>query len=246
MVTSKEWSKFAASRRSKRDFLPKAVAPELIDELLTDAMTAPSWSNTRPYIVAVASGEVRDRISAAMVERWRIGSEARAIGWRGWLTLARNLKVLPRSEYRMVLNYPSPLKRRAQIIGRDLYAVLKVPRGDRRARDAQWQRNYEFFGAPVEVFVFYHNGLGIPAASDAGLFMQNFMLAAHARGLGTCAQGALAIWPDLVRAEFHVPKDYKLLCGIALGYPTDAEVNSFGAERISAAEITAEIRTTSK
>ena len=240
MISAKQWSEFAAARRSKRDFQAKPVSPELIDELLTDAMTAPSWSNSRPYLVAVASGEVRDRISDAMVKRWQIASEAKANGWRGWLKIATNLNVLPRSEYRMVMNYPSPLKRRAQIIGRDLYAVLKVPRGDRRARDAQWQRNYEFFGAPVEVFVFYHDGLGVPAASDAGLFMQNFMLAAHARGLGTCAQGAVAIWPDLVRADFNIPKHYKLLCGIAVGYPTDAEVNGFGAERIAVAEIKAQ------
>ena len=237
-----EWSSFAASRRSKRDFLSKPVAAEIIDELLTDAMTAPSWSNTRPYLVAIATNEVRDRISKAMVERWQIASEIRANGWRGWLKLAFNLRVLPRSEYRMITNYPSPLKRRSQIIGRDLYEVLKVPRGDRRARDAQWQRNYEFFGAPVELFVFYHAGLGIPAASDAGLFMQNLMLGATARGLGTCAQGAVAIWPDIVRAEFNVPKSYKLLCGMAIGYPSDAEINSFGAERIPVSEIKAPVK----
>jgi nitroreductase len=150
--------------------------------------------------------------------------------------------VLPRSEYKMITDYPSPLKRRSQIIGRDLYAVLKVPRGDRKARDAQWQRNYEFFGAPVEVFVFYHSGLGVPAASDAGLFMQNFMLSASAHGLGTCAQGAVAIWPDIVRDEFDIPNGYKLLCGIAVGYPTDAEVNSFGAERIPISEIKASLK----
>ena len=233
------WRELAAARRSKRDFLPKPVAPDLINELLTDAITAPSWSNTRPYIVAVASGEVRDRISAAMVERWQLLAEARAGGVLGWLKVLRNLRALPRSEYRMIQKYPSPLLERSQRIGRDLYKLLEVPRGDRRARDKQWQRNYEFFGAPVELFIFYNANLGIPAASDAGLFMQNFMLGATARGLGTCAQGAVAIWPDLVRAEFEIPAGYKLLCGMALGYPSDAAVNGFNAERLPAHELTA-------
>ncbi|MEY4319655.1 MAG: hypothetical protein RL378_759, partial [Actinomycetota bacterium] len=71
-----------------------------------------------------------------------------------------------------------------------------------------------------------------------GLFMQNLMLSAHARGLGTCAQGALAVWSDPVKAEFDVPKHYKLLCGIALGYPSKDTVNSFRAERLPIADIT--------
>jgi nitroreductase len=67
--------------------------------------------------------------------------------------------------------------------------------------------------------------------------MQNLMLSAHAAGLGTCAQGASAIWADVVRKEFDVPKDYKLLCGIAIGYPSDAKVNGFEAERLDIAQI---------
>ena len=67
--------------------------------------------------------------------------------------------------------------------------------------------------------------------------MQNLMLSAHARGLGTCAQGASALWADPVRAEFNVPSDYKLLCGIALGYPSEHKVNGFQAERLPISEI---------
>ena len=245
-ISAEAWSAFAASRRSTRDFLPLPVAPELVDALLTDAMTAPSWSNTRPYLVAVASGEVRDRISASMVSRWQVLGATRRAGWRGWLRLAvqwgqlaQALRALPRTEYRMLLNYPSPLLERSRRIGRDLYSLLGVARGDSKGRDDQWQRNYEFFGAPVELFVFVHRKLGLPAASDAGLFMQNLMLGATARGLGTCAQGAVAIWPDLVRAEFEVPEGYRLLCGIALGYPSNAAVNGFAAERLPAAAIIA-------
>jgi nitroreductase len=252
-VSASDWSKLAASRRSTRDFLAKPVPPSLLDEVLTDAMTAPSWSNTRPYIVAVATGEVRDRISAGMVSRWQILGATRRGGWKSWLSLAvrwgalaRALSALPKTEYRMLLEYPSPLLERSRRIGRDLYALLGVARGDAKSRDNQWQRNYEFFGAPTEIFVFVHRKLGIPAASDAGLFMQNLMLGAKARGLGTCAQGAVAIWPDLVRQEFELPAGYRLLCGIALGYPSNAAVNQFAAERLPASEITAPVRPTSK
>jgi nitroreductase len=67
-----EWiSQFLASRRSTRDFLSTPVPQEIIDQILTDALTAPSWSNTRPFKVAVATGEVKDRISNEFLSRWR-------------------------------------------------------------------------------------------------------------------------------------------------------------------------------
>ncbi|MFM9014916.1 MAG: nitroreductase family protein, partial [Candidatus Nanopelagicus sp.] len=49
-------SEFLASRRTTRDFLPKPVPQEIIEQILTDSLTAPSWSNTRPFKVAVATG----------------------------------------------------------------------------------------------------------------------------------------------------------------------------------------------
>jgi nitroreductase len=79
--------------------------------------------------------------------------------------------------------------------------------------------------------------LHIYAASDAGLMMQSLILSAHAHGLGTCAQGAVGIWEDVVRKEFEISKDYRLLCGIAIGYPSDSPINKFGANRIGLDEL---------
>jgi len=90
----------------------------------------------------------------------------------------------------------------------------------------------------VELFLFTHKSLGKFAASDAGLFMQNLMLSAHARGLGTCAQGSVAVWEDAVRKEFEISRNYSLLCGICVGYPSQGQVNKFEANRIAPSEVT--------
>jgi nitroreductase len=144
---------------------------------------------------------------------------------------------LPTSDYKVNRVYPKELQPRSARVGAELYALLGIDRKDQKARQAQWGRNYEFFGAPVSFFIFTHSGLGEYSVSDAGLFMQNLMLSAHAHGLGTCAQGASALWADAVRAEFEVPEGYKLLCGIALGYPSDHKVNSFKADRLPISDI---------
>lgn len=235
---SQEFSQFLASRRSTRDFLSKPVSPEVIEQILTDSLTAPSWSNTRPFKVAVATGDVRDRISAEFLSRWGVLSKIMRKGLLNKLRLIYSRYGLPTSNRFIVKPYPAELKPRAERVGREMYETLGVTRGDRTARDQQWAKNYSFFGAPVELFIYVHKSLHIYAASDAGLMMQNLSLSAHAQGLGTCAQGAVAIWDDVVRKEFDVPKSYRLLCGVALGYPSDSAINDFKANRLSVDEIT--------
>jgi nitroreductase len=237
VITKEQWVEFVASRRSTRDFSDKPVADSVIDELLTDALTAPSWSNTRPFLVAVATGEKRDRIAADFLRRWDSLSAARTGGFAAKLRLLVTRVGLPTSNRMITKPYRGVFKTRSQKVGRELYSMLGVERGDAKGRDAQWRKNYNFFGAPVELFIFTHKSIGKYAASDASLFMQNLMLGAHARGLGTCAQGAVAIWEDAVKAEFDVPEGYKLLYGVALGHPSKAKVNTFQAERLPVEEI---------
>ena len=236
--TPEEFSDFLASRRSTRDFLPTPVPPEIIEKILQDSLTAPSWSNTRPFKVAVASGEIRQRISEEFLSRWSVLSRIMRKGLANKLRIIYSRYGLPTSNRLIAKPYPPELKPRAERVGREMYQTFGVVRGDRKARDQQWAKNYSFFGAPVELFIFVHKSLHIYAASDAGLMMQNLMLSAHAHGLGTCAQGAVAIWDDVVRKEFDVPDSYRMLCGIALGYPSDSSINEFKAHRLQVEELT--------
>lgn len=232
-----DFSLFLASRRSTRDFLPTPVDPAVIEQLIADGLTSPSWSNTRPVMVAVASGSLRDEIAADMLARSKY-----VIGFRIG-TLADKVRFLlhpgawPVSDHSMIKAYPEELQPRAKRVGKELYGHIGVARGDKQAREEQWAKNYNFFGAPVEIFVFAHDGLGVFAANDAGMFAENLILSAHASGLGTCAQGAAVLWASAIRKRFDVPKGYKLLYGIALGYPSQNPVNAFGAHRLSPAEI---------
>lgn len=238
MNRPEEFSQFLASRRSTRDFLSKPVAPEIIEQILKDGLTAPSWSNTRPFKVAIASGDIRDRISTEFLSRWSVLSKIMRKGILNKLRIVYSRYGLPTSNRLIVKPYPAELKPRAERVGREMYETFGVARGDRTARDQQWAKNYSFFGAPVELFIYVHKSLHIYAASDAGLMMQNLMLSAHAHGLGSCAQGAVAIWDDVVRKEFDVPKGYRLLCGISLGYPSESSMNDFKANRLEVEELT--------
>ena len=244
-ISPTQISQFLASRRSTRDFLSNPIPRDLLNEVLEDAMTAPSWSNTRPFLVAIAEGEVKERISKEFLNRWANVSKNLRKGLLGKITLLLTRYGLPTSNRLVGKPYSKDLKPRSMRLGAELLGSMGISRDNKNARDKWWSTNYQFYGAPTELFIYIHKSLGIFSASDAGLMMENLMLSAHARGLGTCAQGAVSIWDDVVRKEFDVPKNYRLLCGLAIGYPSDAPANSFKSHRIAANEITISPRSTS-
>lgn len=225
------------SRRSIRDFSDREVPAELVEAILDDARWAPSWSNTQPYKIAVARGETRERLKAGFLERYDATTKAREGGLPDELVASLTRKSLPDGDFDTRFEYPPELTPRRRATGFGLYAALGITREDGAARNRQMRRNFEFFGAPVVLFVFVREELGAYSVLDAGIFLQSLMLSAKARGLGTCAEGALATWAGPVRAAFEVPPAYKLLCGLALGWPSGHVVNDFNPGRAGVAEM---------
>lgn len=223
MLSYENWRELAASRRSARDFLPDAVDPEILRSALTDGLTAPSWSNTRPIKMAIAQGEQRDRISAKLVARLRESAE---------LPMMR-----ANPDFTHEIPYPPGLVERSQKVGRGIYDTLGIDRGDSAARFRFLERNYEFFGAPIAMFFFTHRGLDQFGTLDLGLFMEATMLSLKTRGVASCAQGYLGNYPDIIREEFEIGDEYALVCGMSVGYPSDHPINGWQAERLPIDEL---------
>ncbi len=69
------------------------------------------------------------------------------------------------------------------------------------------------------------------------MFLQTIMLAARARGLHTCPEAAIASYPDIVRRELGITKDWIVICGMAMGYADpDDIINTFQPPRIEVDE----------
>ncbi len=146
-------------------------------------------------------------------------------------------KGLPDGDFVTNFEYPAELQPPRRATGHGLYALLGIGRKDTAARERQMRRNFDFFGAPTVIFVFAHGGLREFSVLDAGIWMQTLMLSAHAHGLATCAQGALATWGSPVRQVFDVPERYKLVCGVSIGFASDAPVNAYNPGRQAPGEL---------
>ena len=64
---------------------------------------------------------------------------------------------------------------------------------------AQHRRNFQFFDAPVGMVFTIHRGLATGSWLDYGMFLENIMIAARARGLDTCAQAAWTHYHRVMR-----------------------------------------------
>ena len=217
-MNTEQFQALIGSRSSTRDFTSQEIPADVLEEILQDGVNAPSWSNVRPFLVGVATGEKRNRISEALVSRLRENAEVKGLGHN--------------PDFTHEIPYPDGLLERSQKVGAGIYETLGIDRSDRAARFKFMERNYEFFGAPVALFFFTHRGLDQFGTLDLGLYMQTMMLSAKVRGIGTCAQGYLGNYPDIIKAEFDVPDEYALVCGMSVGYPSDHPINSWRAERL--------------
>ena len=224
------FSELAAARYSVRDFRPDPVATEIVEEILEDTRQAPSWSNTRPFMLALATGERADRLRAAYIAEFDVTLPVQHKKRGAMVRLALSGKA-PDGDYRTWAPHPADLLPHSQAVGSQLYAHMGIARQDRKARDAAVRRNCEAFGAPVIGFVLVHKGLMPFAALDAGIMLQTLFLSAKAHGVDSCPLGVLATWRRPFDAEFEAPADYRLITGFALGYASDAPVTDFRAER---------------
>ncbi len=212
--TSDFFSQLVHARRSVRAYLPTPVPDALLQEVLMQARLAPSGANLQPGSLIHVRGAVRKTLSDNLVDAFQQGREE-----------AEDYSYFPKP-------MPHTLRRRQVAAAQALYGALGVSRDDREGRDAQFERNFRFFDAPVALIVTMEHGFGSGGYMDLGMMLYGVMLAAQAKGLSTCAVGAMASYPNLIRENLGLEASSHIVCGMALGYADpDAPVNQTITER---------------
>lgn len=204
-------------RRSIRAFLKTEIDTDDIRSILTVASRAPSGSNTQPWKVYVLQGERLRKLSDCILQAHH-------------LPLAENGH---REEYNYYpVKWVTPYLERRRKVGWDLYSLLGLGRDNKQGMHAQHGRNYAFFDAPVGLIFTIDRVMEQGSWLDYGMFLQNIMLAAKARGLDTCPQAAFTQYHQIIRDELMLPENEMLVCGMALGYADMSKIeNSLVTER---------------
>ena len=211
------------SRRSVRAFRSDPVPRELVEKILDLARYAPNGSNIQPWNAYVVAGAARDRLCHAI--------------------MAMDRDDVPgfEEEYQY---YPTewfePCLGRRRQLGKALYGLVGVPKGDVEATKRQQARNYVFFDAPVGLFFSIDKRNMFGGWIDMGAFLQTAMLAARGLGLHTCPQQSFSKYHRVIRDHVPIPEDHILICGMAVGYADEeAVVNRLMPEKAPVEEFTA-------
>ena len=210
------------TRQSMRAYLPALVSRETVADILRTASRAPSGTNTQPWQVHVLLGAARQRVSNRICAIFEDPTE-----------LAKHT-----DEYDY---YPkewvSPYVDRRRKIGWDLYRLLDIAKGDKDRIHQQPARNYRFFDAPVGMIFTIDRIMQQGSWLDYGMFLENVMVAARARGLHTCPQAAFTQFHRVLAEELALKPEQMVVCGMALGYADPAAVeNTLVTDRVPVEE----------
>jgi len=187
------------SRFTCRAFKPDPIAKEIVVKVLEAANRAPSWGNTQPWNIYVASGSV--------LEGMRTEFQRNVTQQVAWIT------DLPFPQ-----DWPEAQKRNYDLLGKERYAILSKVFEKDALREIVMANNYRFFDAPLVIYVCMDRSLTPYSMLDLGAVSQSIMLAAQELGLATAPAVMLVLYPDLIHQTLHIPEDQAVVLGIAMGY----------------------------
>ena len=187
------------SRRTVRAFDADEVSSETVMDLLDVARHAPSTFNTQPWRVHVLLGDAKRELSAALTQAHEAATSSAQ-------------PAIPHSA-------PPEVRARQRDFFSRYYATTGIDPDDAAARHQQTARNYAFFDAPVGLVFTIDSSLTHHSWLDLGLFVQNLMIAAHARGLATIAQVSFVRYEQEIRAVLGLADGEAVACGMSMGVP---------------------------
>ncbi|MFD1417768.1 nitroreductase [Companilactobacillus keshanensis] len=209
-----ENSNLIYQRKSIRSFSDRRISTITIEEIIQDAQRAPSWQNSQPWEVYIASGENVKKIRSG----FKITNEA---GKTDLTTPHRT----SRSELSMnnIKEWSKSVEEAVGVEGTD---------------DPEWvdARNNLFY-APYLVYLTTSKKASEFTIYDMGAFGQTLMLSAASHGIGTIPAYALSNHPEIIKKELSIPQDQEIVVGIAMGYANNSKINNISTKRASVKKI---------
>jgi len=209
------------SRIACRWFLDKPVDPTIVRTLIEKAARAASGGNLQPWRIYALAGaplaEIKRRVAARIADHDPRHDDA-------------EYPIYPKTMW-------EPYRSRREAHGVQLYGALGIARDDAQGRLDQYKRNFQFFNAPVALFITIERKLGPGQWADLGGYIHALMFLARGVGLDTCPQESWARMHATVGEFLAIPPSHMLFCAVAIGYGDHSHpANSFRSPRASLEE----------
>ena len=200
------------ARTSIRDFKDRQIDRELLVKLVEEAQTAPSWANSQPWKVYIATGETMKTIREGHVAKNEKGiagkSDIPVMSREDWGTFAAS-------------NMASWFEE----------VSSKMP------MEKFGEANAKLWNAPAMAYITIPKASPAWSVYDAGAFAHTLTLSAADKGIDSMVAYENVKYPEEIRAEFDIPEDERIVIGIALGYRSDNIVNAYRSSRLPVDDI---------
>ena len=200
-------------RYSARDFTSKEIAESDLCEIIEISELSPSWANTQPWNVYIATGESLNKIREKWIEQNTAEIEGNS-----------DLPTGHREDFGK-----RGLNNRDQFFGEAL-EVVGNPEDFAKTQ-------HVLFNSTAIVYLTIPKGSPMWSVYDLGAFSMSLMLAASEKDIDSIPAYELIKYHEVLRENLPIPESEDIIAGIALGYASDAKINEFRSSRLDVNDI---------
>lgn len=208
------------TRKSIRHFAAEEPPRTLLLECLEAASWAPNPTTQQPWKFIVLTGNKLTKVSSVIEKNFAIAQRKKEGAAMPEIS----------AETRMLLE-----GRKSRSFG-EMISFLKANGVDLQAVG---RGNFCFHNAPVGIIFATYPCKDQNFYKSTVAAMENFLIAAMAKGLGTCWINAVSICQEYIKEALNLPAELIFVDGVAVGYPiSDSPLNRIPRSRLPVTEVT--------
>ena len=210
-----EFLEVMKKRHSSRDFKKDEIPEETLKKIVEIAAMSPSWENSQPWNVYIATGETLESIR----EAW----------------IAENDKKIKGSAD-MNPGHRTNCAERGQKNMADFMDAIGKFDDDEDLENFNHVQHILFNSPAIVYFALPKDYTGY-SLYDLGGFGMSLMLAATELGVDSIPAYELIKYPYILRDNLPIPEDEDIIMGIALGHESEEHINEYESPRLDLDEI---------
>ena len=212
MTSSLSFTEIMKQRHSTRYFLSKPIPKETLKQIIETSLLTPSWGNSQPWTIYVASGNTLENIKKDWVSKNKEGIKGNS-----------DIEAGHRNDFSQRCQ-----KCMGEIMNQ-VGEVLKDPKGT-----ALWDANICLFNAPTIVYITIPKQRTLYNLFDSGAIEMSVMAAAKEHGIDSVSAYESIKYPDILRKHMKIPDDEDIVIGVSLGYKDEENIlNKIIAKKLS-------------
>ena len=216
MSSGLSFSEIMKQRYSVRYFLPKPIPKEILQAIMETSILTPSWGNSQPWNIYVASGNTLENIRKDWISKNKEGIKSNS-----------DIEAGHRTDF----------SERCQNNMNNIMKLFGEFFKDPTMKDFM-EANYILFNAPSVVYITVPKKRTLYNIFDTGAIEMSVIAAAKEHGIDSVPAYEAIKYPDIIRKYMKVPDDEDIIIGIALGYEDKENIlNKCHSKKLSLNEV---------